>query len=588
MIASHNSAGGTRAAGDGGAGAPGTTPHRPFFYPQLQLSLPPLDSVLRHVLSLPFSTSLTPFLLCPPADQSLPQLLPGSPLPAPAPHTEVTESLTDHCEPETRASTPVRARHVARPRPPAVPGTHSMALRPSSVLQRVVLPEPPTSSLPHVPDPKSDLANVASPAVTRLLATVVTDPDFESTAALDLVTELVDFATRSRLNYVASLVTESKSVCPPSVRGEPVLSSDVLDDRQFELKCLVAALPRFASMLLCPEGDPIALDIPTMRSYAEVIAGEYSSQWQIAMDVEMASCKSIDTYVKVVPPPGAKIVDGILWRPVYGLRQAPREWHNTLRRTLAALGFAPSSADPSLFLRTDTTLPPFFVLVYVDDLVLATADTEALALVKAERQERHTCTDLGELQSYLGLKITWDRAWCTITLTQSHMVHQVLQRFSFQFSSPQPTPLSTGHSLSAPPLDDSVEPSGPYPELVGCLMSTCSFFVLASICEAEIYAGAMAALELRWLTYLLTELGERPRSPPVRYVNNKAMLALCLEQRLEHRTKHIAIRYFLARELQQRCQLRLSYVASRANTADVFTKALGFGDHQHLCTALVA
>ncbi|CAI7813284.1 unnamed protein product [Closterium sp. NIES-53] len=84
----------------------------------------------------------------------------------------------------------------------------------------------------------------------------------------------------------------------------------------------------------------------------------------------------------------------------------------------------------------------------------------------------------------------------------------------------------------------------------------------------------MAAQELRWLTYLLTDLGEPPRSPPVLYVDNKAMLALCREQRLEHRTKHIALRYFLARELQQRGQLRLAYVASEANTADVFTKAL--------------
>ncbi|CAI7863952.1 unnamed protein product [Closterium sp. NIES-53] len=84
-----------------------------------------------------------------------------------------------------------------------------------------------------------------------------------------------------------------------------------------------------------------------------------------------------------------------LQRPVYSLRQAPREWHDILRTTLAALGFAPSSADPSLFLRTDTTLPLFYVLVYVNDSVFATADTEALALVKAELQERHTCTDLG-------------------------------------------------------------------------------------------------------------------------------------------------------------------------------------------------
>ncbi|CAI7891687.1 unnamed protein product, partial [Closterium sp. NIES-53] len=118
-------------------------------------------------------------------------------------------------------------------------------------------------------------------------------------------------------------------------------------------------------------------------------------------------------------PPGTQ---WSLWRPVYGLRQAPREWHDTLRTTLAALGFAPSTADPSLFLCTDTSLPPFYILVYVDDLVFATADTEALALVKSELLKRHACTGLGELTSYLGLQITRDRARRTITLTQSHMV----------------------------------------------------------------------------------------------------------------------------------------------------------------------
>ncbi|CAI7899011.1 unnamed protein product, partial [Closterium sp. NIES-53] len=51
-------------------------------------------------------------------------------------------------------------------------------------------------------------------------------------------------------------------------------------------------------------------------------------------------------------------------------------------------------------------------------------------------------------------------------------------------------------------------------------------------------------------------------------------------------TKHIALRYFLARELQQRGQLRLAYVASEANTADIFTKALAPGDHQRFCTLL--
>ncbi|CAI7888766.1 unnamed protein product [Closterium sp. NIES-54] len=185
-------------------------------------------------------------------------------------------------------------------------------------------------------------------------------------------------------------------------------------------------------------------------------------------------------------PPGftGSFPTGTQWslqRPVYGLRQAPREWHDTLRTTLAALGFVPSTADPSLFLRTDTSLPPFYVLVYIDDLVFATGDIEALILVKSELQKRHTCTDLGELRSYLGLQFTRDRARRTMTLTQSHMVHQVPLRFGFQFSSPQLTPLSTSHSLSAPPSDESVEPSRLYPELVSCLiyLMTCTLPDLA-------------------------------------------------------------------------------------------------------------
>ncbi|CAI7738032.1 unnamed protein product, partial [Closterium sp. NIES-53] len=534
----------------------------------------------------------------------LQQFIPASPLPGPSPYSGPTRGLTERREPESRpaspesrSASPVRtvrtSRRVSRPRPPPVPGTHSMTLRPSTAPQRVPLPSPPASSLPTGPDPESDSLRAASPSVSRFLATT----------------------------------SASASVCPPSIGGECALDTDVLEDRQEEFECFATA----------------------------AIEGPYSSQWQAAMDAKMASWKSTGTYVDEVPPPGANIVSGMwifrvkrppislpvfkaryvtrgfsqrqgvdffqtfsptpkmttlrvqlhvaaqhdyelhsldfsttflqgslheeicysftgsypagtLWslrRPIYGLRQAPREWHDTLRKTLAALGFAPSTDDPSLFLRTDTTLPPFYVLVYV------------------------------------------------------------LQRFGFTYSSPQSTRLPTGHSLSAPPLDESVEPSGPYPELVGCLItsgmglvlggrarvvltghadaswvddlatqrlsqgytfslgsgsvswqSTRSTSIFSSSYEAEIYAGAMVAQELRWLTYLLTDFGEAPRSPPVLYVDNKAMLALCQEHRLEHRTKHFALHYFLARELQQCGQLRLAYMASQANNADVFTKAL--------------
>ncbi|CAI7885413.1 unnamed protein product [Closterium sp. NIES-54] len=220
--------------------------------------------------------------------------------------------------------------------------------------------------------------------------------------------------------------------------------------------------------------------------------------------------------------------------------------------TLAALGFTPSTADPSLFLRTDTSLPPFYG-------------------------------------------------------------PRVLQRFGFLFSSPQPTPLSTSHLLSAPPSDESVESSGPYPELVGCIMylMTCTRPDLAyPLSLLARYVAPGRHRKVHWdvakrvLRYLCSTSGMglvlRGRGPVVLTghadaswvddsatqrssqgytfsLDNKAMIALCQEHILEHRMKHIALRFFLARELQQRGQLRLAYVATRANTADVFTKALPLG-----------
>ncbi|CAI7820739.1 unnamed protein product [Closterium sp. NIES-53] len=209
-----------------------------------------------------------------------------------------------------------------------------------------------------------------------------------------------------------------------------------------------------------------------------------------------------------------------------------------MKTTLAALGFTPSTSDPSLFLRTDTSLPPFYVLVYIDDLVFATADTEALT----------------------------------------------------PLSSPQPTPLSTGHSLSAPPSDESVEPSGPHLELVDFLMylMTCTrpdlAYPLSLLARYVACTSGMGLVlggrgpvvltghaDASWVDDSATQ---RSSQDYTFSLDNKAMIALCQEHRLEHRTKHIALRYFLARELQQRGQLRLAYVATKANTADIFTKAL--------------
>ncbi|CAI7807357.1 unnamed protein product, partial [Closterium sp. NIES-54] len=182
------------------------------------------------------------------------------------------------------------------------------------------LSSPPPSSLPDGPDPESDSLRAASPTVTCFLATALTDPSLESTAAFALVAELVNFAAAYRLDYAASLLAESESLCPTYIGGECALGTDVLEDRQEEFECFATALPHLVSMLLAPKGDPDAPDIPTPRSYAEAIMGPYSSQWQTAMDTKMASWKSTGTYVDEVPPPRANIVSG-MW--IFRVKRPP-------------------------------------------------------------------------------------------------------------------------------------------------------------------------------------------------------------------------------------------------------------------------
>ncbi|CAI7828095.1 unnamed protein product [Closterium sp. NIES-53] len=151
---------GARGAGavdPGAGGAGGTMRPRPYFIPLLQ-----------QVLGDPSSTGLSPPLKCSPSDQSRPPLEPPSPLPSPSPYTEQSGGLTERREPVSCPASPVRiGRRVPRLRPPPIPGTHAMALRPSSIPLRVPLPPPPESSLPAVLERESNYACAANPTISH-------------------------------------------------------------------------------------------------------------------------------------------------------------------------------------------------------------------------------------------------------------------------------------------------------------------------------------------------------------------------------------------------------------------------------------
>ncbi|CAI7850542.1 unnamed protein product, partial [Closterium sp. NIES-53] len=304
-----------------------------------------------------------------------------------------------------------------------------------------------------------------------------------------------------------------------------------------------------------------------------------------------------------------------LRRPVYGLRQAPREWHAKLAATLAELGFRTSRSDATLFLRASPS--PFYILVYVDDMILLTADLAELERVKAELGSRLKCEDLGEVQHYMGMAITRDCFARTISLSQSHYLQQVLERFDMARGGAQHTPLSVGHHLS-PPTSPSTS-SHPYPELVSSLMyamvstrpdlaypiSVLARFVGAGKHTEEHWQAAKRVLrylrgtkdyvltlgdpsppllsgyKARWLTFLLEELGAPQRCLTI-WCDNASTIHLTKDAVFHGRSKHIEPRHFFICDLVQAGHLRLDKIDSATNLADIFTKALPHAAHSSL------
>ncbi|CAI7933800.1 unnamed protein product [Closterium sp. NIES-54] len=181
-----------------------------------------------------------------------------------------------------------------------------------------------------------------------------------------------------------------------------------------DFECFAAAVRHLVSILIAPEGDLDAPDIPTPRSYAEAITVDGMWIFRVkrlpgsppafkaryvargfsqrqgddffhtfsptpkmttlgvllhvaaqrdyelhSLDFSIAFLQgSLHEEIWLRRPPGftRSFPAGTqlsLCRPVYVLRQQPREWHDTLRTTLVALGFAPSTPDLSSFLCSD-------------------------------------------------------------------------------------------------------------------------------------------------------------------------------------------------------------------------------------------
>ena len=127
-----------------------------------------------------------------------------------------------------------------------------------------------------------------------------------------------------------------------------------------------------------------------------------------------------------------------LKKSLYELKQAPRAWNAKITQQLRRMGFATSKLDSSLFIQKGR-LRPVSILLYVDDLVITSADLDEIDRVKLQLAASLDMKDLGDLHYFLGIEVIHTPE--DILISQRHYVLSMLFKFRMADYKSVSTPL---------------------------------------------------------------------------------------------------------------------------------------------------
>ena len=139
----------------------------------------------------------------------------------------------------------------------------------------------------------------------------------------------------------------------------------------------------------------------------------------------------------------------LLKKCIYGLKQSPLVWYETLSNVLIKEGFTPTNFDPCIFINFEKKIN------WLQDIL----------------HSNFECTNLGKAHYILGIQI--DIINGDISLNQHAYIIKILERFGMLDCKPIGTPLDNGIHLQKGKLEDKLEDSVNYQSIIGSLMNAC-------------------------------------------------------------------------------------------------------------------
>lgn len=156
-----------------------------------------------------------------------------------------------------------------------------------------------------------------------------------------------------------------------------------------------------------------------------------------------------------------------LRKAVYGLKQAPHNWHRLLHDFMVTQGCRQLRTDPGAYVfRSADGLILGIIAIYVDDVLICSNSVAWIASFKQALGARFDIKDLGSCSWLLGMKVERDLAARTITIHQEKYINDLLATHGMADCTPTAVPSVGNDPRESAPFDDVTL----YRSLVGGLL----------------------------------------------------------------------------------------------------------------------
>lgn len=160
---------------------------------------------------------------------------------------------------------------------------------------------------------------------------------------------------------------------------------------------------------------------------------------------------------------------------LYGLKQSPRQWYKRFDEYMIKIGFFRSNYDNCVYVRNCENIVVIYLLLYVDDMLVASTDKAQINHLKRELQNEFDMKNLGEAKRILGVDIYRNKINGDLFLYQTGYAKKVLRKFNMNLAKIVSIPFPVDCKLSkqmSPNTDDERQDmsSVPYASVVGSLM----------------------------------------------------------------------------------------------------------------------